>query len=119
MPTYDYRCVTCGTFEWTQSFSDADLAQCPTCGAPAPARLFTATRNIVVKSKVSRDANAEEGEGLGAEMDAMRDELGDDAGMDGGLGGDEGMGGFGEGADGGGGMDAGDDSSMSGPEDDG
>lgn len=31
MPTYDYRCTTCGTeFELFQSFSDASLTKCPT-----------------------------------------------------------------------------------------
>lgn len=30
MPTYDYKCKTCGeTFEYTQKFSDSPLTKCP------------------------------------------------------------------------------------------
>lgn len=33
MPTYSYRCTECGTaFDIHQSFSDAALTVCPTCG---------------------------------------------------------------------------------------
>ncbi|PZE23358.1 FmdB family transcriptional regulator [Curtobacterium sp. MCBD17_013] len=33
MPTYSYRCTECGTaFDVKQSFSDAALTECPTCG---------------------------------------------------------------------------------------
>ena len=33
MPTYSYRCTECGTaFDIKQSFSDAALTECPTCG---------------------------------------------------------------------------------------
>lgn len=33
MPTYSYRCTECGTaFDIQQSFSDASLTVCPTCG---------------------------------------------------------------------------------------
>ncbi|MBF4591933.1 MULTISPECIES: FmdB family zinc ribbon protein [unclassified Curtobacterium] len=33
MPTYSYRCTECGTaFDIKQSFSDATLTECPTCG---------------------------------------------------------------------------------------
>ena len=35
MPTYSYRCDTCGhQFEAVQRFSDAALTECPECGAP-------------------------------------------------------------------------------------
>lgn len=34
MPTYTYRCDTCGhQFETVQRFSDDPLTACPTCGA--------------------------------------------------------------------------------------
>jgi putative FmdB family regulatory protein len=33
VPTYSYRCTECGTaFDIKQSFSDATLTECPTCG---------------------------------------------------------------------------------------
>jgi len=33
MPTYSYRCTECGTaFDVQQSFEDAALAECPSCG---------------------------------------------------------------------------------------
>ncbi len=34
MPTYVYQCETCGQFEQWQSFKDAPLTVCPTCGSP-------------------------------------------------------------------------------------
>jgi len=35
MPTYEYRCGTCGhTFETVQRFDDEPLTTCPQCGAP-------------------------------------------------------------------------------------
>ncbi len=34
MPTYVYQCETCGQFEQWQSFKDAPLTACPTCGSP-------------------------------------------------------------------------------------
>ena len=33
MPTYSYRCTECGTaFDTVQSFADASLTVCPSCG---------------------------------------------------------------------------------------
>jgi putative FmdB family regulatory protein len=33
MPTYEYRCTTCGEhLEVVQSFKDAPLTECPACG---------------------------------------------------------------------------------------
>ena len=33
MPTYQYRCTACGNdLEAVQSFSDAALTECPSCG---------------------------------------------------------------------------------------
>jgi len=40
MPTYDYRCPSCGTeFEKFQKMSDPPVAPCPSCGADAERRL--------------------------------------------------------------------------------
>ena len=34
MPTYEYRCDKCGkNFDVVQSFHDAPLTECPTCGS--------------------------------------------------------------------------------------
>lgn len=32
MPTYEYECPGCGSFDFFQSMSDAPLESCPTCG---------------------------------------------------------------------------------------
>ena len=32
MPTYDYRCESCGPFEKMQRMSDKPLTECPKCG---------------------------------------------------------------------------------------
>lgn len=41
MPTYDYRCNNCGhTEEIYQSFKDAELTQCPSCGTNNYERLI-------------------------------------------------------------------------------
>ena len=34
MPTYDYVCGSCGTFEVYQGIKETPLAACPTCGGP-------------------------------------------------------------------------------------
>ena len=35
MPTYEYRCKDCEhTFDVVQSFTDAPLTECPSCGGP-------------------------------------------------------------------------------------
>ena len=40
MPTYEYRCPSCGTeFEKFQKMSDPPVAECPECGAEAERRL--------------------------------------------------------------------------------
>ena len=31
MPTYEYQCQKCGTFETTQKITDKPLGRCPTC----------------------------------------------------------------------------------------
>lgn len=32
MPTYDYECAKCGTFEKFQKMSDEPMKKCPKCG---------------------------------------------------------------------------------------
>lgn len=32
MPTYEYRCPSCGKFETVQKITDEPLKSCPTCG---------------------------------------------------------------------------------------
>lgn len=40
MPTYEYRCTTCGhLFEKFQKMSDEPGAPCPSCGEPAERRM--------------------------------------------------------------------------------
>ena len=40
MPTYEYRCPSCGSdFEKFQRMSDDPVAECPSCGAAAQRRL--------------------------------------------------------------------------------
>jgi len=40
MPTYEYRCPSCGNeFEKFQRMSDEPVAECPSCGARAERRL--------------------------------------------------------------------------------
>ena len=40
MPTYDYKCLKCGThFEVVQKMRDKPVAKCPQCGAKAERQL--------------------------------------------------------------------------------
>ncbi len=49
MPTYDYRCETCGhTFEAFQKISDNPLEVCPSCGRKVK-RLISGGSGIVFK----------------------------------------------------------------------
>ena len=48
MPTYDYLCEKCGTFEHVQRMSDAALTICPTCGSKASRQISSAV-NFVFK----------------------------------------------------------------------
>lgn len=41
MPTYEYRCKSCGhQFDVVQSFSDDALTECPSCGEAALKKVF-------------------------------------------------------------------------------
>lgn len=49
MPTYDYRCESCGhQFEYIQSMTAAPLRNCPKCGGPV-FRLIGAGAGLIFK----------------------------------------------------------------------
>ena len=48
MPTYEYRCESCGHFEAVQPITADALKACPTCGQPVK-RLISRNVNIVFK----------------------------------------------------------------------
>lgn len=48
MPTYEYRCPHCGTFEVVQRITEDPLKTCPTCGQPVN-RLISRNVGIVFK----------------------------------------------------------------------
>jgi len=50
MPTYDYRCKSCGyQFEEFQSISDDPLVICPQCAEPSLKRILTGGAGLVFK----------------------------------------------------------------------
>ncbi len=50
MPTYEYRCDSCGhLFEKFQTMKDDPLKDCPACGAPALQRLIGAGAGLLFK----------------------------------------------------------------------
>lgn len=48
MPTYDYRCQSCGKFTISQGIKEPALSSCPTCGSPV-SRLIGKNVNILYK----------------------------------------------------------------------
>lgn len=48
MPTYEYECSTCGTFEEFQRITEDPLAKCPACGS-AVQRLISSGTGIIFK----------------------------------------------------------------------
>ncbi|MCB1039164.1 MAG: zinc ribbon domain-containing protein, partial [Acidimicrobiales bacterium] len=41
MPTYEYRCKSCGhQFDIVQAFTDDSLTECPSCGEHALKKVF-------------------------------------------------------------------------------
>lgn len=48
MPTYDYRCQSCGKFTVSQGIKEPALSSCPTCGS-AVSRLIGKNVNILFK----------------------------------------------------------------------
>jgi putative FmdB family regulatory protein len=49
MPTYDYECPACGTFEHFQSIKDAPLTKCPKCKKRKVHRLISTGGGIIFK----------------------------------------------------------------------
>jgi len=47
MPTYDYSCPKCGTFEVYQSIKDAALTQCPTCRSKKISKLVSGGGGVI------------------------------------------------------------------------
>jgi putative FmdB family regulatory protein len=47
MPTYDYACPTCGTFEVYQSIKDSALKVCPTCGSKKISKLISSGSGVI------------------------------------------------------------------------
>jgi putative FmdB family regulatory protein len=41
MPTYEYSCPTCGSFDAEQRITEAAFKACPTCGSPEVKRLIS------------------------------------------------------------------------------
>ena len=48
MPTYEYRCPSCGNFEVVQKITEDPLKACPTCGNGVT-RLISSNVGIVFK----------------------------------------------------------------------
>lgn len=48
MPTYEYECGTCGTFEQFQRITEDPLSDCPHCGS-AVRRLISSGTGIIFK----------------------------------------------------------------------
>ncbi|MCL4425161.1 MAG: zinc ribbon domain-containing protein [Firmicutes bacterium] len=48
MPTYDYYCERCGSFEFQQRITEPALTRCPRCGGEVK-RLVSRNVNIVFK----------------------------------------------------------------------
>ena len=78
MPTYEYACGTCGTFEQFQRITEDPLSDCPRCGS-AVRRLISSGTSIIFKgsgfySTDSRSAGKSEesskGDGEGSGKDA-------------------------------------------------
>ncbi len=78
MPTYEYECGTCGTFEQFQRITEDPLSDCPRCGS-AVRRLISSGTSIIFKgsgfySTDSRSAGKSEesskGDGEGSGKDA-------------------------------------------------
>ena len=71
MPTYEYECGTCGTFEQFQRITEDPLSDCPRCGS-AVRRLISSGTGIIFKGSgfYSTDSrNAGQGDQAGTSND--------------------------------------------------
>lgn len=48
MPTYEYKCGSCGVFEFFQKITDQPLTSCPQCGGEVR-RLISQNAGIIFK----------------------------------------------------------------------
>ena len=84
MPTYEYACGTCGTFEQFQRITEDPLSDCPRCGS-AVRRLISSGTGIIFKgsgfySTDSRASGKSEDGGNGGKEASKAD--GESAGKD-------------------------------------
>ena len=64
MPTYEYRCGNCGhELEAVQSFTDAPLSVCPSCGQEALRKLFGNVGVVFKGSGFYRNDSRKDGTG--------------------------------------------------------
>lgn len=64
MPTYEYRCGNCGhELEAVQSFTDAPLSVCPSCGQEALRKLFGNVGVVFKGSGFYRNDSRKDGSG--------------------------------------------------------
>ena len=90
MPTYEYECGTCGTFEQFQRITEDPLSDCPRCGG-AVRRLISSGSGIIFKgsgfySTDSRNAGKSDDAGQSNEDGKGKDASkadGESAGKDG------------------------------------
>ena len=83
MPTYEYECGTCGTFDQFQRITEDPLSDCPRCGS-AVRRLISSGTGIIFKgsgfySTDSRASGKNDAAGNGKETSKAD---GDSAGKD-------------------------------------
>ena len=61
MPTYDYRCETCGPFIHMRRIADRDAAcTCPTCGAAAQRTLSVPGLSLSSMARAGHQVNGSE-----------------------------------------------------------
>ena len=89
MPTYEYECGTCGTFEQFQRITEDALSDCPRCGS-AVRRLISSGTGIIFKgsgfystdSRKAPESNASKSNETGNGKEASKGD-GESAGKDG------------------------------------
>ena len=84
MPTYEYECGTCGTFEQFQRITEDPLSDCPRCGS-AVRRLISSGTGIIFKGSgfYSTDSRASgKNDAAGNGKETSKADGGDGAGKD-------------------------------------